>query len=410
MKRFALVLAAVLVAGLSGCDEMKPTSLKERNKDTLDQWADTHVERLYQVCQQQYRAGQHIEVETKAQEALRLQPEHQEFLLMLGKVQIELGKPFKAEKALEKLAEIAPQRFDVPYFIGIARERSGNLQGALDSYQHALQLSGGRGSEIVMAATEVLISMGKPAEAQRFLQTHMPPPDEAEARVYELAGRLASILGQHSQAVDHFERATLMDVENLRYPEMLGEAQYHAGMFAEAISTFEGVLARDEAPDAGVCMMLGDCYLARGLNGKAIDAYRRACQADTGRVACWVNLAKGELASGNAERAAQAARQARKVDRRSVEAAQILAYALLKDNEVVQAAKVLKEARKTHPKDPTITCLLGQTYASVGKWDRAGQFYRYALKLDPKCAVARELLAVAEQNRTAGSDRTLPTP
>jgi tetratricopeptide (TPR) repeat protein len=393
MKRIALLMAAGLLA-LAGCDEMKPQSLKERNADTYEEWASTHVKRLYQVCQDQYRAGQMVEVEGKAEEALRLDPDHEGFMLLLGKVQIELGKSDAAEETLSRLAEVSPKRFDVPYFIGIARERRGDLQGAFDSYRKAEQLSGGRASEITAAIAEVLVSMGQPVDAQEYLEARMPAPGHAEARIFELAGRIAMRLGQYVKATDHLHRACLMDAENVRYAEMLAEAQLKSGQFADAIGTLHGIVERDDVElPSRVYVMLGDCQLAMDESREAIRSYMKACQTDARNVVAWTSLAKGHLAADQLDHAVDAARHALKLAPDNLDASQILAFALLRQNEVVEAARVLKAARKRHPRDTMITCLMGQTYAAVGKAEKARSFYNYALKLDPKCAMAQKLLA-----------------
>ncbi len=393
MKRITLLMAAGLLA-LVGCDEMKPQSLKERNADTYEEWASTHVKRLYQVCQDQYRGGQMTEVESKAEEALRLDPDHEGFMLLLGKVQIELGKSDAAEETLSRLAEASPNRFDAPYFIGIARERRGDLQGAFDSYRKAEQLSGGRASEITAAIAEVLVSMGQPVDAQEYLEARMPAPGHADARIFELAGRIAMRLGQYVKATDYLHRACLMDSENVRYAEMLAEAQLKSGQFADAIGTLHGIVERDDVElPSRVYVMLGDCQLAMDESREAIRSYMKACQIDSRNVVSWVSLAKGHLADDQLDHAVDAARHALSLAPDNLDASQILAFALLRQNEVVEAAKVLKAARKRHPRDTMITCLMGQTYAAVGKAEKARNFYNYALKLDPKCEMAQKLLA-----------------
>lgn len=386
-----ILIGVLAVIAIAGCD--KNQTLKERNKDVFDNWAATHVERLYKVCQDQYRAGQLAEVESKCEEGLRLDPEHEGFMLMLGKVQIERGKTDAAEATLAKLLERDPKRFDVHYFIGIARERRGDLDGAFDSYRKANELSGGTSSEITAALVEVLVSMGQPVDAQQYLEAHMPAPGQADARTYELAGRIAAMVNDHRKASEHFHRACLMDPENQRYMELLATSQLKAGQFAEASGTLQAAFAKPTAvPNAQMYIMLGDCQLALDETAAALESYGKACQTAPRRAGCWSSLAKGQLAAGQFDAAAESAKHALKIAPADLDGVQILAFALLQQGQVVEAAKVLRDARRKHPQDTTITCLMGQTYAKVGKPGKAREFYSYALRLDPNCEMAQQLL------------------
>ncbi len=77
--------------------------------------------------------------------------------------------------------------------------------------------------EAAKAAAEVMIQLNRKAEARLYLENYLSSAG-ADVGAYELAGRLAMMNQEYDKAVRYYQRAHDMRTKNLRYLEMLGQA------------------------------------------------------------------------------------------------------------------------------------------------------------------------------------------
>ena len=80
----------------------------------------------------------------------------------------------------------------------------------------------------------------------------------------------------------------------------------------------------------------------------------------------------------------------------------VLAYSLQARGRTAEAAGILARADKHNPGDPTVLCVLGRCYASIGRKDQAVSCYVRALRSDPEHRLAKHLLAAAGTDGEVG--------
>ncbi|MCJ7545179.1 MAG: tetratricopeptide repeat protein, partial [Phycisphaerae bacterium] len=325
-------------------------------------------------------------------EALALDASCVHARVLLGKVYIEQGHYTLAATELEVARDIQPASPEVHYLLGIARERTQQLDLALASYRQALALDATY-VDAILAIGEVLAEMEQPAEALAYVEESIPAaPNRPD--IYELAGRLAMILCEYDKAERYCQSACDLDYQNPCYIEALARAQFFAGRYDRAAKSLQQLSTASSHKDrAWVYVMLSECLLTEGRAGEAYEASYRATELDPSSADTWSGLAKASLAVGDFFRAACAAKEAVRLNVSDLDIVMVLGYALLRSGQAREALAVLTDASAAHPEDVTLKCLLGRAYAALGQQDQARRCYVAALQAEPDNVVAQELLA-----------------
>ncbi|MBN1554058.1 MAG: tetratricopeptide repeat protein [Phycisphaerae bacterium] len=400
MKQLALIGMGGLLL-LVGCQQ--PT-VKESKSKAYGKWSVSRAKVLHSLARD-HLAGGHVDKAcSNAEEGLSLDPENKDIQFLLARIYIEKGFYGRSIQLLQSLAQQEQQDVqdkrseilpEVYYLLGTAQEKEGMQEEALKSYNHASELDRAA-SAPVLAATEVLVGMGKIDEAQDYLSCKMSrfSPEPALA---ELAGRIAMMRKQYPQAAKYLQLACDLDSDNKRYPEMLASVQYASGKYKLAAETLSRLTRRkDYHGGAWVYALLGDCLMAQHRYEPAEKAYQKACNLRPESPDNWARLAKSALAQNRMSKAIRSAHQARDLDGDHLDAAILLGYSLLRIDKPDNAVEVLLDAAKAHPDDELVLCLLGRGYSALGREDLAKQFYQAAGRIQPDSPLLEGLLAIAK--------------
>lgn len=144
-----------------------------------------------------------------------------------------------AIRQLETVTTNQPDNEAAWYYLGVARFRTGDLEGALEALQKAEELRGGRPG-VAFTIGEIYEQLGATDEAVRAYQDELRTRQfknlaevyNALGRVYYLAGYYREAIENTSQALDHNPNY----VESLFYR---GLAYYQMGQYEKALDDFE---------------------------------------------------------------------------------------------------------------------------------------------------------------------------
>ncbi len=124
----------------------------------------------------------------------------------LGSLLLQQGRAKAALPSLERAAEGEPDVAEWAYRLGLARQRSGSLESALEAYGRALALDEGVGfGEPLLRGAETLLRLGRADEALewlvRFERNHGASPESAYRR-----GLAVSKLGRSDEAKEALDQ------------------------------------------------------------------------------------------------------------------------------------------------------------------------------------------------------------
>ena len=389
MKRW--IGAVSLAVLLAGCQQ---TSIKQVKADAQVHWQQTRARVTYGVALEQFKAGQLDRATEKVREALALAPNDAESLLLLGRIHIEQGRYLQAAVELKSASDRLPRSFEAAFMLGVAQEKAGRLDEALASYQRAMELDT-TSAGAVLAAAEVMVAVGRVADAQAFVDVHIGLAGD-DAGMYELSGRLAMMLEDYALAARDYAQAADLSPLNVRYREALAHALFLSRQYAEAVEAVRALVRMPKyAPPSWVMTLLGDCHMALGQSSDARQAYQSVRNLAPEDPRGWINVAKASLELGDSHGAVQAAQEALQRDPRASDAYCLLGYALLKEGQAGKAVKVLAGAVEQFPQHIVLQCLLGRSYSAAGDAPGAARCYAAALKIEPDNPLAKELLAAS---------------
>ncbi len=383
-----IITAVIVLAVLAGCNM---SSVPEAKKEAYKRWYNTRARMLCSVAEEHLKVGQLKKAHNRAMEALSLDKDLNEARIVLAKVCIEQGEYDTAIAELTTVQEAAPASSEVYYLLGVALEKRGRYEEALQSYRHAYAIDDSNISPVI-AAAEVLVAMNRVQEAQLYIESYMVRAYD-DPGMYEIAGRLAMMRNQYDKAADYFEQASDLDCRNVRYREALGRARFFSGNYRKALSVFEGLEEeKDYVAQAWLYTMQGDCCMALGRMQDALALYQQASRLDKTSPGIWTSMAKAAMALNDAPRAILSARQALQLDANSLDAVIILGYALLKNHQTTRAISVLTQATSVHPDSSIIYCVLGMAHAQGGDFELASKCYSRALSIEPDNQLAKTLV------------------
>ena len=390
LRRFGIILA---IAGglsavmLSGCKDM----FNDASADANENWRHARAMSAYKEAEEKLSLGDLSEARYKVEEAVHLDPRYQEARVLLAKVDIEQGRYKAALDGLKEVQTSMPDSEEVVFLQAVAYEKTGRLDWAFQDYLKAYELDS-KDFGAILAATEVLVLQDKVAEASTFLSGYLRMADNNPA-AYELAGRLAMMLGDYEVAAEHYQWAWDQDPSNRDYHESMTIAMVYAGESDQAIEALKLVAGRyDGETPSWVHAMLGDTYLTAGDLEKATREYETLCEQAPNAAESWLSLGKAHAMQEQYAAAADACTRAIRLDSSSPEAKTLLGYVLLKGGHTAEAVDLLALTATAHPSDATLQCVLGRAYSALGQMDRAEACFAQAVELEPESQLAWRLL------------------
>jgi tetratricopeptide (TPR) repeat protein len=312
---------------------------------------------------------------TEAEMAIASNPSDPDAHGVLGDAYLELGKLDQAEAAYKRMISLKGSLAAYSRLSGLKSLR-GDHQGSVEDLQTAIELGRQQGQpreSIAWAQWQLssdYFSRGNLAGAERELKNALKTyPDYYRA----LAGvaQLRAAQGRYDEAIDHYQRA-IDKVAMLEYIAALGEVYEKLGRLDDARKQYQLVE-----------------YIGK-LNSLNKAIYNRELAyfyADHD-----INIRDGlALAERELEY------------RKDIYVYDVLAWNLYKNGRLAQARDAIGEALRLGTQDAKLFYHAGMIYHGLGELDRAKEFLRRALKLNPRFHVlfadrAAALLALLQRN------------
>ena len=215
------------------------------------------------------------------------------------------------------------------------------------------------------------------------------PPDAAQAdaelktlltlfptssEVQLVRGELATSRGQHATARQAFERAMELNPTDAQALERMVGVEVRAGRTAEARRQVDAALAKT-GPSASLLIVAGKAYSADGDNAAAERQFRRAIELDPTKLEAYAALAGLYIASGRQP----------------------------------EAQREYMELAKRNPRNAPPT-MVGMLYEAQRNIASAAEWYKKALKIDPRAATAANNLAWIYAERGENLDEACCSP
>jgi len=129
-----------------------------------------------------------------------------------------------------------------------------------------------------------------------------------------------------------------------------------------------------------------------GQSEEAKSSFQRVVSEDPNNARGWGWLTRASLASGELLTARRAATQAVQLSAGSRDHLLLLGYVCYRQRDYGNAVTALESVVRGDSKEPMALCLLGHSHEGLGHVPQAKECYERALRIDPNCEWARQLL------------------
>ncbi|GAB3407725.1 PEP-CTERM system TPR-repeat protein PrsT [Massilia agilis] len=411
-KLSAAVMCAVVLlgAGLSGCNDNKPTS------------------KLLQDAQQYQQKGDHKAALIQLKNAVAQSPEDGEARLRLGELHLDMGDSASAEKELRKAASLgAPPQRTLPLLARLMLSQ-GQYKQLLDEItpqaaQGSAQLLAMRGDAFVALgdpvhakqayeqalavdqhAGDALTGLARNAIAQGDRQAGERYTADAIARdpgnpeVWMFNGTMLRAAGKPAEALAAFDKALALKPEHRSAHVEKAYIEIEQGKFDAAKADLDA--ARKNAPGS-LLVTYSQAMLdfSQGKFAAAQESLQKVLKSAPEHMPSILLAGAVELNMGATQQAEQHLRKYLGINPDNLYARKLLAQTLLKSGQPNDAVAALAPVLKQAPQDAQLLALAGESYMQVHDFNQASAYFEKAAALAPKAAVVHTSLGLARLNQ-----------
>jgi tetratricopeptide (TPR) repeat protein len=282
-----MALSSVFVA--VGC--MGPTKAGQEARAAARERMDKSTSVIvYDQARQSFESGQFDRAIKQIDEAIYRLPKESRYWVLRGRINMERGRLEEAHRDLTKATEADPKNAEAFYCMGIVHERWSKLDEAFTAYQTASELDPAKVTYL-LAAAEVLIAQRKVDEATALLKPKLEF-FENNAPMHQLLGQIAMLQEDPKLAVEHYNRAMLIDPELPMILDNLVRAQFQAEDWEECLRNVRKLAREAEGGRTVERMRIeGRCLAKLGRDIDARNVFAQITREEPDDVDGWVDLA-----------------------------------------------------------------------------------------------------------------------
>lgn len=378
-------------------------------------------------AQQALGQGDARSAEIAAKNALQIEPQSAEALLLLARAYLDLEQPLLALKELERADLMGAERGTVLVYEAHAYMQQQDFKRVLDKIENDESLPKARQADILALRGVAALSLGHDQEANELIDTALAK-DAASVEANIAAARMALKDRNLDRAQTYLDAALRKDTNNINAWLVAGEIARVRGNYADAVASFERVLKRRPENTLGR-LGLAAVYLDRGelerakkhlnvvlrdwpnhpignyLRGElayrsgnreeARSALRLALAVMPGHLPSHMLLGGIEFADGQIESAASHLTRFVNARPDQLAARKLLAASYLKLDQPKKTLETLSPVLAQIKPDAQVHTLLGAAYMRMGDPSKAAEHYEKAIALDPSATAARMELFVS---------------
>ncbi|MCS7033111.1 MAG: tetratricopeptide repeat protein [Phycisphaerae bacterium] len=396
MRRVLLLstVVAVFLAGCSSGNARKQPTPKER---AVQQWNHARSSVMLGLAQDQYKTGNFNKARQTVNEALKNTPDNAELWILSAKLNIEQGRLEVAADELRRSLELAPEKPEAHYLLGVIHQRWQKLPAALAEYEAASDKAPGE-LAYVLARAEMLVAMDRAGEALTFLNGRLPY-FENNPVIRDAIGQLLMQQRRYAEAAESFRQASLLATDDLGLKQKLARALLFSNRHRESAELLQRILRDERAADrADLYAMLGEACLGADRPAEARSAFETATQLNESSVPAWQGIAKVALNINDMRRAEIAIRRAIAIDPADPQSYLLLGYLRLRQGRPADAKTAFSKASALDQSDAVALCMTGYALEQLGEHDQAVALYAKALRLKPGDELATKLMAQVGMN------------
>jgi tetratricopeptide (TPR) repeat protein len=377
----------ILLPGWVGCAQLIPPDSKQ---EAHDRWSEVRAELKYHLASDRFENGHLDEAYELVRESIGLNPNTQASYVLLTRILIERGEIALAAVTLSESLTYGSDTAETDYINGVIAERYRRFDDALKWYQQATTRDA-LNPHYVVAVAEMLVTLDRAPEALQLVKERWVDFEQSAA-LRALAGGIYMMLEEYEPAVDAYRQAHRIAPDDVTLAFQFGSVLMMAERYEEALTVLSDATKEAALVPSSIWLKLGQCQLALDQSKEAKQSFQRVVAEDPNNVRGWDYLARASLASGELLMARRAATKAVQLNPGHRDTLMLLGYVCYRQRDYSNAVTSFENVIRDDDEEPIALCLLGRSHEGLGNVSQAEKCYQRALRANPNCEWARQLL------------------
>ena len=293
-----------VLAMCQGCN-----SYAEKKMAAKMKWEKVSAKARVTVAKDLFENGRYEDARITVRQCLASDPELADGHLLMGKLHYLDGRVVAAQNSMTTAVEYDEDLDQAWYWLGEIAQHNKQPATALECYDKAIRLKPVN-TDYIIAIVQTYAAQGRYEEALDLLEKKMVLlPGDVWLKV--TAAELLQRLGKTAQAISAYNRACLLEPDNMAVAESLAYCYITDEQWTQAIGIFEKISTSVDGEKKTACLqMLALCSMNAGEYGRAVTYYDKLSVTQRDNEKLWLQMAQAALGAGAAKRASACAARA----------------------------------------------------------------------------------------------------
>jgi tetratricopeptide (TPR) repeat protein len=368
----------ILVSGLlGGC-----ASHQQNRQAALQRFEQTTARAKLPLAREFFESGKNDEAVTILTDCLRMDPDNPQVHLLMGEVQLALGRNEIARTHFLRAVEQQDQFHAAWSWLGVIAVEAKQPRQALDYQRKALDRDP-LNVDYALNLAETLVSLEE-LDAADSLLTEKCRALTTDVRLLTASANLKNRRGDQTGAIYLYRQILILNPDNTEVKEALAYCYIAAQNWSSALDLFDQVAGTYEGPRKKAALeMMAMCAVNSAQYGRAVKYYDRLSVDNRDDPQVWLNMGQAALGARDSKRAAGCARRA--LDLRPVwdKALALLGSAQYMDNDYPAALASFRGITSSKDLGGFAWLMIGRCFQQTGDAAQAETALKKAAALNP---------------------------
>jgi tetratricopeptide (TPR) repeat protein len=269
------------------------------------------------------------------------------------------------------------------YWLGEIAQHNKQPDQAMEYYDRAIRLKPVN-TDYIIAVVQTYTAQGQYDEALDLLEEKMAMlPGDVQLKV--TAADILQRLGKTAQAISAYNRAFLLEPDNIAVAEALAYCYITDEQWDQAIGIFEKISTSVDGEKKTACLqMLALCCMNAGEYGRAVTYYDKLSVSQRDNEELWLQMSQAALGAGAAKRASTCAARALSLRPGWADAIAVQGCVQYLNNDYDTAIRTFGRLTANRKIGGFAWLMSGRCYQQLGRKDLADIAYAKASSLNPE--------------------------
>ncbi len=367
-----------VLAMCQGCSSYADKKMAAKMK-----WEKVSARARITVAKDLFENGRYEDARTPVRPCLASDPELADGHLLMGKLHYLDGRVGAAQSSMTTAVEYDEDLDQAWYWLGEIAQHNKQPATAMEYYDQAIRLKPVN-TDYIIAIVQTYAAQGRYEDALALLEKKMVLlPGDVGLKV--TAAELLQRLGKTAQAISAYNRAFLLDPDNMAVAESLAYCYITDEQWSQAIGIFDKISTSVDGKKKTACLqMLALCCMNAGEYGRAVTYYNKLSVSQRDNEELWLKMAQAALGAGSPKRAFACATRALSLRPGWADAIAVQGCAQYLGNDYDTAIRTFSRITESRKMGGFAWLMSGRCYQQLGWKDLADKAYEKASRLNPE--------------------------